>query len=69
MNITTRRFPRTLAEAFPDSLEASQARAQYGCAIQVYRGDSVHTRPWVGYVVYLGTAFTVGLLCGLVAQA
>ena len=69
MNETTKRFPRTLAEAFPDSREASIARAHYGAAITRYKSESVHTRAWVGYVVYLGTAFAIGAVFGLLVAA
>lgn len=61
MNTTTRTFPRTLAEAFPDSLEGSIARAHYGAAITRYKRDLVPTRA-LGPVMAL---FFVGFLTGL----
>ena len=62
MNPTTRRFPRTLAEAFPNSLEASQARAAYGCAITRPGGNQSYAHVWVAP---LCVAFFIGFLAGV----
>ena len=61
MNTTTKRFPRTLAEAFPNSLESSQARAAYGCSITRYKGNS-YAHVWVPP---LCVAFFIGFLAGV----
>ena len=62
MNITTRRFPRTLAEAFPDSLEASIAKAEYGAAVKIYRNESVPTHAWLPMMC---VCFAIGVLTGV----
>ena len=62
MNTTTRRYPRTLAEAFPDSREASIARAHYGAAITRYRENFSHTRVYAPYMLF---GFFVGLFLGM----
>ena len=61
MNITTRRFPRTLAEAFPDSWEASIAKAHYGCALTIYRSELVPTHVSAGFVVAMLISFLLGV--------
>ena len=65
MNTTTRTFPRTLAEAFPDSLEASRARAAYGCAITRYRSDF----PYARVSEATGMAVVVSFLLGVFVTA
>jgi len=55
---TTRTFPRTLAEAFPDDPEH---RARYGCAIQI-TGD----RPtyWQETIQLAAVCIAIGYLLG-----
>ena len=65
VNPTTRTFPRTLAEAFPDSLQASQHRAAYGAAITRYRVRHIYAPSEA--VTWLLTAFLIGLSVGMIA--
>ena len=66
MNETTKRFPRTLAEAFPDSREASIARAHYGCAVTRYREDFSHTRV---YMPIICVCTLIGFIAGVLAAS
>ena len=63
MNQTTRRFPRTLAEAFPDSLEGSLARAEYGAAVTRYRHSDFSVIR--AYAPVMSVVFLAGFLAGL----
>ena len=55
---TTRTFPRTLAEAFPND---SAHRVQYACAIEISVKQSLY---WVDILVYSGVfAAIVYLFC------
>lgn len=57
---TTKRFPRTMAEAFPNE---SRYRAEYGCAITRYRHSDFSVIR--AYMPVMSVVFLAGFLAGL----
>jgi hypothetical protein len=55
---TTRTFPRTLAEAFPND---SEYRVQYACAIEIAAKQPFY---WGEFLVFSSVCIAIGYLVG-----
>lgn len=55
---TTRTYPRTLAEAFPEDTEH---RARYGCAIEIIKGRPTY---WPETLQFASVCIAIGYCLG-----